>query len=123
VALIIWFGVMVNRYVLAPQAAVNFGPLAEPLLTWLVTALLAFGGTFYYLMAPSPNPPVAAARFGVYAVVLKGLFDFGIASALGPQIGPTSRELLIAPEYWLEMVILIVAAYAAGQFFVRARRG
>lgn len=121
VSLVIWCVVALNRYIAAPRAAQSFGPVSEIVLVWLVTAVLAFGGTFYYLLARTPNPPMAAARFGVYAVVLKGLFDFGLASALGERTGPTTQELIIAPEYWMEMVILIVSAYAAGQFFVRAR--
>jgi hypothetical protein len=120
--MVVWCVVALNRYIVAPRAVGTFGPVAEGILVWLVTAILAFGGTFYYLLARAPNPPLAAARFGVYAVVLKGLFDFGLASAVGGQTGPTTQELLVAPEYWLEMVILIVAAYAAGQFFVRARQ-
>ena len=46
----------------------------------------------------------------------------GIASAVHEQIGPTTQELLASPAYGLEMVLVIIAAYLAGQFFVRARR-
>jgi len=123
VALIIWFVVAVNRYMVAPSAIESFGAYGGIAATWLVTALISFAGAFFYLLQRSPNPPLAAARFGIYAVVIKGLFDLGLASALEGQIGPTSRELMIAPEYWLEMVILILAAYGAGQFFVIARKG
>lgn len=123
VAMIIWFVVAANRYVVAPRAMENFGAYGGIIATWLVTAIISFAGAFYYLLARTPNPPLAAARFGVYAVVIKGLFDLGLASALEAQVGPSSRELMMAPEYWLEMVILIVASYAAGQFFVIARKG
>jgi hypothetical protein len=122
VSLIIWFVGASNRYVVAPVALINFGSFGETMLLWLVTAVIGFGGTFYYLLARTPNPPLAAGRFGVYAVVLKALFDLGLASALEKQTGPTTQELMRSPEYWLELVILVVAAYLAGQFFVRARR-
>ena len=123
VAMIIWFVVAANRYVVAPEAVENFGRFGAVAATWLVTAIITFGGTFYYLLQRSPNPPLAAARFGVYTVVVKGLFDLGLASALEGQVGPTSRELLISAAYWFELLILVLAAYAAGQFFVIARKG
>jgi hypothetical protein len=120
--LVIWFVGAANRYIVAPAAEQNFGSFGETVLLWLVTALIGFGGAFYYLLARTPNPPLAAGRFGVYAVVLKVLFDLGLASALEKQIGPTARELINSPEYWLELVILMVVAFLAGQLFVRARR-
>ena len=122
VSLVIWFVITANRYVLAPAAGHNFGSFGESLLLWIVTALAGFGGAFYYLLARTPNPPLAAAQFGVYAVVLKALFDLGLASGLEGQSGPSAHELLASPSYWVEMAALVVAAYLAGQVFVRARR-
>jgi hypothetical protein len=122
VALIIWFVVAINRYIVAPRAVSNYGASGETLLLWLVVGLVGFGGTFYYLLARTPNPPLAAGRFGVYAVVLKLLFDLGLASALEREIPPTAQQLLRSTDYWLEMVILILCAYLAGQLRVRARR-
>jgi len=121
-SLIIWFAVAMNRYLLAPAAARNFGSFGETMLIWLVTALVGFACTFFYLLERSPNPPLAAARFGVYAVILKGLLDLGLASTLQTQVGPTTSDLMSSTEYWLEMVILVVSAYLAGEVFVRARR-
>ena len=121
VSLIIWFVIAANRYVVAPSARVNFGSFGETMLIWLVAAIVGLGGTFFYLMARVANPPLAAARFGVYAVVLKALFDLGLASSLEKQAGPSPRELILSTEYWMEMVILVVVAYLAGQIFVRVR--
>ena len=121
-SLAIWFLIAMNRYLLAPSAEGNFGAFGGTLLLWIVTALVAFAGSFYYLLAGSPNPPMAAARFGVYAVVLKGLFDLGLASALEKTVPPTVADLLSSPIYGLEMVILILSAYFAGQMFVRTRK-
>jgi hypothetical protein len=121
VALVIWFVVAANRYAIAPIAHSNFGTVGEMMLIWIVTAIIGFGGTFYYLMARVANPPLAAARFGVYAVILKGLFDMGLASAFEKQTGPSYQQLIVSTHYWLEMAILVVAAYMAGQIFVRAR--
>ena len=111
-----------NRYVLVPSAEVNYGAFGGTLLLWVVTALVAFGASFFYLLPGSPNPPMAAARFGVYAVVLKGLFDLGLASALEKTVPPTVADLISSPMYGLELVILILSAYFAGQMFVRTRK-
>lgn len=121
VSLVIWFVIASNRYILAPSARLNFGPFGEMMLIWLVTAIIGFGGTFYYLMARVANPPLAAARFGVYALILKVLFDMGLASAMEKRTGPSTQQMIASMDYWLEMVILVVAAYLAGQVFVRAR--
>lgn len=121
VSLVIWFVIAANRYIIAPPARLNFGSFGEMMLIWLVTAIIGFGGTFYYLMARVANPPLAASRFGVYAVILKALFDMGLASAVEKQAGPSARQLIASTDYWLEMVILVVAAFLAGQIFVRAR--
>jgi hypothetical protein len=120
--LVIWFVVAMNRYLLAPAAEANFGAAGDTILLWCVTALVGFGGSFFYLLPGSPNPPMAAARFGVYAVVLKGLFDFGLASALEKTTPPSIADLISSPIYGLEMVILILSAYFAGQMFVRTRK-
>lgn len=121
-SLIIWFLIAMNRYLLAPSAEANYGAFGGTLLLWIVTALVAFGASFFYLLGGFPNPPMAAARFGVYAVVLKGLFDFGLASALEKTTPPTVADLISSPVYGLEMVILILSAYFAGQMFVRTRK-
>ena len=122
VALIIWFVVAANRYLVAPAALRNFGAFGETMLLWIVAAIAAFGGTFYYLMARTPNPPLEAGRYGVYTVILKGLFDLGLASAMQTRLGPKTSDLMNSTEYWLEMAIVVVAAYLAGQVFIRARR-
>jgi len=121
-SLIVWLVLAGNRYLVAPAALSNFGSFGETMLMWLVAALVGFACAFYYLLEHSPNPPLAAAQFGVYAVVLKGLLDLGLASSLQTRIGPTTSDLMSSTEYWLEMVILVISAYLAGQVFVRARR-
>jgi hypothetical protein len=123
IALSIWFVVAANRYYVAPAAIRNFGSFGETMLLWIIAALVGFGGTFYYLMDRVPNPPLEAGRFGVFTLVLKSLFDLGLASSLQTQFGPTTSDLMNSQEYWLEMAILVVCAYLAGQVFARARRG
>jgi hypothetical protein len=122
IALIIWFVVAANRYFVAPAAIRNFGSFGETMLLWIIAAIVGFGGTFYYLMDRVPNPPLEAGRFGVFTLVLKALFDLGLASSLQAHRGPTTAGLMNSQEYWLEMAILVVCAYLAGQVFVRARR-
>ena len=121
VALIIWFVVAANRYLVAPAAILNFGSFGETMLLWIVSAIVGFGGTFYYLLDRVPNPPLEAGRFGVFTLMLKGLFDLGLASSLQTHKGPTTSALMNSQEYWLEMAILVVCAYLAGQVFVRTR--